>query len=300
MKIFISWSGERSRAVAKALNDWLPKVIQAVKPFYSPEIEKGAKWSNEIDGELDGTSFGIICLTPDNLESKWIHFESGALSKTPNAKIWTYLHGIKNEDVPPPLSKFQHTIAEKSETLSLVKSINLALREVGGEPLNENFLETMFETFWASLEEKLKETETLSGKNPKNAAMLSEFHRDERDILGEILEIVRNQQIQLDRLNSKFAVSGLPSIAEESKPTFAIIDFTRKLSIDERVEVVNALKEFNPVYIRSEIVEGKEERFYLQIVVINTATTRRIRNTLIHRLPISISESIQNIRITTV
>jgi hypothetical protein len=55
MKIFLSWSKPRSRAVAEALNDWLKRVIQVVKPFYSPDIEKGAKWSNELDAALEGT-----------------------------------------------------------------------------------------------------------------------------------------------------------------------------------------------------------------------------------------------------
>ena len=100
MKIFLSWSGPQSRAIAEALNDWLRRVIQAVKPFYSPDIEKGAKWSNEIDAALEGTSFGIICLTPDNLNSPWIHFEAGALSKTPGALIWTFLCGLTAADVP--------------------------------------------------------------------------------------------------------------------------------------------------------------------------------------------------------
>lgn len=60
MKIFLSWSGHHSKAVAEALNVWLKRVIQAVKPFYSPEIEKGAKWSTELDAVLEGTRLGII------------------------------------------------------------------------------------------------------------------------------------------------------------------------------------------------------------------------------------------------
>ena len=114
MKIFISWSGNSSRLVAEALNDWLPRVIQAVKPFHSSEIDKGAKWSNEIDDALEGTHFGIICLTPDNLDSPWIHYEVGALSKeTKDSSIWTFLLQLKPSDVRQPLGKFQHTLAQK-------------------------------------------------------------------------------------------------------------------------------------------------------------------------------------------
>jgi len=41
MKVFISWSGQRSAAVADALRYWLPKVIQALEPWMSADdIEK--------------------------------------------------------------------------------------------------------------------------------------------------------------------------------------------------------------------------------------------------------------------
>ena len=57
-EIFTSWSGIHSQA--NALNIWLKRVIQAVKPFYSPEIDKGAKWNNELDATLEGTNFDFI------------------------------------------------------------------------------------------------------------------------------------------------------------------------------------------------------------------------------------------------
>ena len=42
MKVFLGWSGETSHNVALALSDWLPKVIQAIRPFVSSEdIAKG-------------------------------------------------------------------------------------------------------------------------------------------------------------------------------------------------------------------------------------------------------------------
>lgn len=186
MKIFLSWSRPRSRAVAEALNDWLNRVIQAVKPFYSPDIEKGAKWSNELDAALEGTRFGIICLTPDNLNSTWIHYEAGALSKTPDALIWTFLHGINPGDVPQPLGKFQHTMADKEDVFKLLKSINKRLADVGGEPIDIKVLSESFEMYWPKLEEKLKAAEGVGDSVKKT--------REEKEILLEILEIVRNQQ----------------------------------------------------------------------------------------------------------
>lgn len=203
MKIFLSWLGPRSRAVAEALNDWLRRVIQAVKPFYSPEIEKGAKWGSEIDDALAGTHFGIVCLTPDNLKSTWIHFETGALSKTKDALIWTFLHGLTPGDVPPPLGKFQHTVAKKGDTLSLLKTINDRLGEVGGEPLSEKLLEENFETFWPQLESKLQAAEKLSDPASSDESKPSVgMQRDERAILNEILELVRNQERRLSGLES--------------------------------------------------------------------------------------------------
>jgi TIR domain len=187
MKIFLSWSDPRSRAVAEALNDWLKRVIQAVKPFFSADIEKGSKWSNELDAALMGTSFGIICLTPDNLDNKWIHYEAGALSKTPDAMIWTFLLGVNQGNVPQPLGKFQHTVAEKKEDVfKLLKSINNRLADVGGEPLDIEVLSESFERYWPDLEGKLKAAESIGDSVEKP--------REDRDILLEILETVRDQQ----------------------------------------------------------------------------------------------------------
>jgi hypothetical protein len=109
-KIFLSWAEERSRYIAETLYDWLPKVITSIEPFFSQEIEKGTKGLEEIDEHLEEYSFGIVCLTPENLSNGWIHYESGALSKfKKETRLWTVLFELTKGEVPNPIGLFQHT-----------------------------------------------------------------------------------------------------------------------------------------------------------------------------------------------
>ncbi len=187
MKIFLCWGGSLSHIIAGALNNWLPLIIQSLKPIYSPEFDKGTRWSNELDDALEGTKFGIVCLTPDNLKNTWIHYETGALSKTKDAAVWTFLYNVKHEDITPPLSKFQHTLAERDDILQLLKTINRHLKDVDEDPRPEALLEETFNIFWPKLETQFKEANESIGKETITP-------RDERTILTEILEVVRNQE----------------------------------------------------------------------------------------------------------
>jgi TIR domain len=124
-RVFISWSKARSKAVAEALYDWLPTVMQNVETWMSTaDINKGTKWREVLTGELATANFGIICLTPENLTEPWLLFEAGALSKTAGSRIWTYLFDLEFTDVKDPLSEFQHTLATREDTLLLVRSIS--------------------------------------------------------------------------------------------------------------------------------------------------------------------------------
>lgn len=183
MDIFISWSGARSLAVAEALRDWLPMVINAAKPFLSvADIDKGARWNSEVAGRLEKSKAGIICLTPGNMGSHWLLFEAGALSKTvSNTYVCPLLIGLKPADVKGPLAQFQFTSTSKSDMLSLFKTLNSALSEAA---LPEAQIQRAFGLVWPQLEYQLKQPPIEEGK--------AAVQRSEREMLEEMLDLIRN------------------------------------------------------------------------------------------------------------
>lgn len=184
MKVFLSWSGERSQLIAEALRDWLPKVIQALQPWMSSvDIDRGARWSTDIAEELEQTRFGILCLTPENLDAPWIHFEAGALSKTlQKTFVCPYLHEIEPADLKGPLVQFNAARMNREDTHKLILTINEALEN----PLSPDTIEESFDIWWSKLEEKLNNL-----PQPRSKA---KYKRPDREILEEILDLVREQR----------------------------------------------------------------------------------------------------------
>jgi TIR domain len=149
MKVFISWSGNVSHAVALALREWLPSVLQSVDPYVSSEdIDKGARWSIEIGQQLEETTFGIICVTSQNLESTWLNFEAGALSKSIDAsRVSPFLLDIRPAELVGPLSQFQATLP-RLDVLRLVRSINWASERT----IEETRIVSSVRIWWPQLE----------------------------------------------------------------------------------------------------------------------------------------------------
>jgi len=58
MKVFITWSGLRSKMLADALRKWIPLVLPNVTPFMSSDdIPTGARWLQNISSELESSNF---------------------------------------------------------------------------------------------------------------------------------------------------------------------------------------------------------------------------------------------------
>lgn len=183
MRVFISWSGEKSKAVAIALRDFLPDVIQSVEPWMSDrDIDAGQRWAHELADNLQETKFGILCLTRDNLVAPWILFEAGALSKTlEKTHVCPYYIEIEPADIPSgPLTHFHGKSADKAGTKDLITTINKALDDT---KLPEDRLDRSFDRCWPELEKKLADL-------PKENAEAAD-KRSTDEMVREILEIVR-------------------------------------------------------------------------------------------------------------
>ena len=190
MKVFISWSGKRSKALANALRDWLPMALQYVEPWVSDkDISAGDRWAQAVAGELESSNFGIICVTPENLHSEWVLFESGALSKSMlDAKVIPLLYGLEISDLSGPLSQFQAQKLEESGVMAIVKSIN----KVSETKTSEQIVDQLVPALWPRLRETL---EAIPDTEPSEKHM-----RPQHEILEELVTSVRGINSRMGEL----------------------------------------------------------------------------------------------------
>lgn len=202
MKVFLGWSGEPSRSVAESLRKYLPCVLQGLQPFMSKhDIGSGARWNEELAKELENTGFGILCLTTNNLGSKWLHFEAGALAKKHvEGRVCGLLLGdLDAADVAPPLSQFQHRKFSREELRRLLGDLN---DEMEGS-LGAEQVDLLFGKFWADLE-----TDYLAALEGSGEEVES-HKRTERELLEEILLRTRSLEVARPRTGAvKVGVSG--------------------------------------------------------------------------------------------
>jgi hypothetical protein len=128
MAVFICWSRDPSEQLAKAVKKLLEAALQLKKDqdvFISGGIEKGVTWFESVVEHLKSSKAGIVCLTPVNLQSPWLHFESGALAMAgfQKHKLFTLLHGVTGAELEGPLSAYQATGTNRPEMTALVTSV---------------------------------------------------------------------------------------------------------------------------------------------------------------------------------
>lgn len=190
MKVFLSWSGHKSHEVAKTLKDWIPLVIQSIPPYVSSEdIDKGTRWSTDIAKELEDSSFGILCVTKENLEAPWLLFEAGALSKMiDKSSVCPFLFDLKMAELKQgPLVQFQSAVFDREDIKKLITTLNKACGEFG---LKDDLLNKSFDIWWPKLKEELDKIKEI--KDAENKGISAKPNNN--DMLEEILELSRTNQ----------------------------------------------------------------------------------------------------------
>ncbi len=186
MRVFLSFSGPRSNAIASALYGWLPQVFQDVVPFFSEEISAGARWGPEISQALEETHFAILCLTPENVQpsiAPWLAFEAGAVAKSiDSARVVPFLTDLAPSDVPEPLGQFQGVSADSDGVTKLVASVNEARVHADLPIRSETSLHKTLQKWLPDLLQDL-------GRVDPGSAVAS---RSVPDMLEEVLDGVRS------------------------------------------------------------------------------------------------------------
>ena len=219
MKVFVSWSGELSKKYAAFLKNWLEQCIQSVEVFFSAEdIEKGETWHTKLSNELRDTNFGIVCLTSENVNAPWIHFEAGALSKMLDSRVATLAINVNFSDIKGPLSTFQATKLEKDDIFKLMQSINKSQDKA----LSEEILKASFEAFWPNFEKHILET-------PQTVKNVKEEKKPQTKInsesIDEILQLLRNQNAIISDPRKLLPIQYLEYVMRRSPQADISIDY---------------------------------------------------------------------------
>ncbi len=145
------------------------------------DIEAGDRWGQEVARELASCNFGIICVTPENLNASWLLFEAGALAKSlEDAKVIPLLFDLELRDISGPLAQFQAKKFDKPGLTEVVQSINRSLPT----PIADEIVNPLLDAMWPGLQTRLDAVPKRTGDAKKG--------RSQPEILEELVLGVRS------------------------------------------------------------------------------------------------------------
>lgn len=137
-------------------------------------------------------------MSKENIDSPWILFEAGALSKiVDKSHVCPLLIDIKPSDLSGPLTQFNATNFEKMDFVKLVKSINKANDD---SSIDETIVERSFNACWPEMEQEIQKSINTKKLNEKSKSANSENEKQNDDqilpkmdtAIEEILSNTRN------------------------------------------------------------------------------------------------------------
>jgi hypothetical protein len=196
--------------MAAALKEALPCLIPTIEVFMSErDIAKGSDGNAVIHEKLVAASFGVVCVTPDNLERPWLNYETGALAARLGGRTSPFLLKVPSESLlGTPLSRLQWArVEDEPSGYILVQSINGSVE--GDAVIPEPTLRRLFEKFYPDLKKDLLAIEVA--KVPQPPA------EDLGNALGAIAFELRNMRAQLAAVSplsasTRGVPAGMPGI----------------------------------------------------------------------------------------
>ena len=258
LQIFISWAGKQAETIGQGFRDYLPDVVNAIDPFISgSDIDKGSRWGEVLTGNLQESPCAIVCLTPESLDSIWVAFETGAISRaaggpdSATARVWTYLMGLQNKDLQlSPFAAYQSTNDTEGETLRLVKSIN----QLSPDPASADSLKRRFDgVFWPRFSDVLKTAREIPAQS------IATIKVPEPDILSEILLTVRS--LQQDRRTRDPGTLSVNVIDMSAEP--ATIRRGQTLKLTYRIECSESASD--GVWLGASFQDKKSEKWFYNL-----------------------------------
>jgi TIR domain len=159
-RIFLSWSGEISKLVAKALAEGMNSISYRLEPWLSEGLEPGVQWANELVPQIRRSRVAILCLTHRNVGASWIAFETGAYYSSRLRKaVIPFLLDFPPGDLAFPLGLFQSISADWNGCRALYMRLG-QLVDVDPQTVTEVFTTRI----WPNLSEQLSSIRKLQGE----------------------------------------------------------------------------------------------------------------------------------------
>jgi hypothetical protein len=154
MKVFISWSGSRSKDIATALRALIGTALPGSEPWMSDtDIQLGTPWFASIGRALEESSIGLVAVTPENVREPWLYFEGGAIAKSvTTSRLMPVLFGVSARDLAGPFAQFQCAVFGDPSMRRLLLELEALLQHADRRllPLDER-LAVCWPTFSANV-----------------------------------------------------------------------------------------------------------------------------------------------------
>lgn len=165
-KVFVSFSGPRSKAVALQIERLLRAVLP-VEPWTSDQIGEGEIWATSIHDALAESTFGISCVTQENQVNPWILFEAGAIGKQRDPSRWALYLIDAGIELVGPLRYYQAKRADRSGTKAILKKMATIARFDWTDGTESKFI-----TQWTKLQRVLTSVKEKPGPVPRRLPYL--------------------------------------------------------------------------------------------------------------------------------